>query len=103
MWAVPNGENRNPQEAARMKAMGLLAGVWDLHLFWHGEFHIFECKVGRNTLTRDRVVKTKRGPARVYGQQEWGELMAAHGAHRHVFRTVDEGLAQFAEIMQPRG
>lgn len=95
MWAVPNGENRHPAEAARMKALGLLPGVWDLHLFWKGQFHIIEAKVGSNGLTVDRVAKGRK----IYGQKEWGEIMALHGAHRHIFRTVEEGVGIFAQIV----
>jgi len=88
MWAVPNGEKRNPVQARLMQATGLLPGVWDLHLFYHGQFHIIETKAGNNQLTVDRIENGKKK----YGQLEWGELMAAQGAHRHIYRTLGEGL-----------
>lgn len=95
MWAIPNGANRNPIEASRMKAMGLLAGVWDLHLFWHGTLHIIETKLPGNSLTVDRVVNGKR----VYGQKEFGERLAEHGAKRHIYHSLDEGLQLIESIL----
>ena len=77
--------------------MGLLSGVWDLHCFYLGKYHIIETKVGDNQLTRDRVVNGKK----VYGQKEWGELMAAHGAIRHIYRTLEEGQKVFISIFSP--
>ena len=102
MWAVPNAGNRNPVEASKLKATGMLSSVWDLHLFWHGKFHIIETKVGDNQLTVDRMMKVPgSNPPRfkkVYGQKEWGELMASHGAIRHIYRTLEEGIAIFESI-----
>lgn len=95
MWAVPNGLNLSIQHAQLAKATGLLAGVWDLHLFWQGTLHIIETKIGSNQLTVDRIVNGKK----VYGQKEWGELMAAHGAVRHIYRTLDEGKKIFESII----
>lgn len=87
MWAVPNGLRLHPIVAAKAKATGLLAGVWDLHLFWKGKYHIIETKVDKNDLT----------PA----QKQWGEIMAEHGAIRHVYRTLDEGIKIFESIILP--
>lgn len=101
MWAVPNsaiGELLTKKDAIRistLKATGLLSGVWDLHMFWHGKFHIIESKVGNNQLTVDRIINGKK----VYGQKEWGELMASHGATRHIYRTLEEGIAIFESII----
>lgn len=95
MWAVPNGLHLNPIAANLAKSTGLLSGVWDLHLFWRGQLHIIETKLPGQSLTTDRIVKGKR----VYGQKEWGEMMAAHGAIRHIYHTVDEGLEIFHRII----
>lgn len=89
MWAVCNGLPLPPILANKAKSTGLLAGVWDLHVFYKGKFHIIETKIGNNQLTIDRVVKGKK----VFGQKEWGELMAEHGAIRHIYRTLEEGQA----------
>lgn len=94
MWAVTNSGLVNPMKA---KAMGLLSGVWDLHCFNKGQFHIIETKVGTNGLTVDRVVNGKK----VYGQKEWGDLMVSHGAIRHIYRTLEEGQKVFISIFSP--
>lgn len=94
MWAVTNSGISNP---VRAKSCGLLSGVWDMHAYFHGQLHIIEAKIGNNQLTRDRVVNGKK----VYGQFEWGELMAVHGATRHVYRTLEEGKVIFASIFFP--
>lgn len=91
MWAVTNSGIANPNRA---KAMGLLSGVWDLHVFYRNRYHIIETKVGSNQLTTDRVVNGKK----VYGQKEWGELMAEHGATRHIYRSLEEGKQVYESI-----
>ncbi len=101
MWAVPNsaiGNATTAKDAARirtLKATGLLSGVWDLHVYWHGQFHIIECKVGNNGLTVDRII----GGRKVFGQKEWGERMASHGATRHIIRSLEEGIKVFESII----
>lgn len=44
VFAVPNGGKRSMIEAAMMKKMGVLAGVSDLLLFWHGGYGAIELK-----------------------------------------------------------
>lgn len=94
LWAVPNGIHASAIQASKAKATGMLSGVWDLHAYWNGKFHIIETKVGNNQLTRDRVVNGRK----TFGQFEWGERMAAHGATRHVYRTLPEGQAILISI-----
>ena len=49
-WAVPNGAwFANKIIAKKMQATGVVAGVWDIHLYWLRTFYIFELKVGANT------------------------------------------------------
>ena len=53
-FAIPNGGLRDKVTAARLKAEGAKAGVWDIFLpvprgRWHGLF--IEMKVGNNVLT----------------------------------------------------
>ena len=98
MWAVPNGSNRNPIEASRLKATGLLAGVWDLHCFNKNVYSIIEMKVPGNYLTVDRIINGKKH----YGQKEWGEIMAANGAIRYVCYSVDEAKTAYLNIFSPR-
>ena len=91
MWAVPNSaigiivSRKDIIQAEKMKATGLLKGVWDLHLFWKGRFYIIETKFGSNGLSDD--------------QKEWGDLMASHGAVRHIYRTLEEGVKIFESII----
>jgi hypothetical protein len=94
MWAVPNSTNTNAIQASRLKATGLLPGVWDLHVLYKREYHIIETKIGDNKLTVDRVVNGRK----TYGQYEWGELMAANGATRHIYYTLEEGQAIYKAI-----
>ncbi len=94
MWAVPNGLRLSGYNANLAKSTGLLSGVWDMHCFHLGKFHIIEAKIGNNQLTTDRIVKGKK----VFGQKEWGELMAQHGATRHIYRTLEEGQIIFQQI-----
>ncbi len=57
MWFhVPNGGLRNKIVAAKMKSMGVRAGVWDCYFAWQDSAGIsrtgwIELKVGKNTLT----------------------------------------------------
>lgn len=95
MWSVPNGLRLHHIVAAKAKATGLLSGVWDLHIFWHGKYHIIETKLPGQSLTVDRIVNGKK----VYGQKEWGELMASHGAVRHIYTTLEQGIEIFKEII----
>lgn len=105
IWAVPNdaiGQLSSVKDAIRintLKATGLLSGVWDLHAFIHGKFHIIESKLPGTQLTVTRLVKGSGGKVRkVYGQKEWGELMASHGAIRHIYHTLDEGKEVLKQI-----
>lgn len=49
LWHVPNGGSRNAHEANKLKAMGVVAGVADLHFYYKGQLHLFELKteIGR--------------------------------------------------------
>ena len=84
IWHVPNGGSRNPIEAAKLKAMGQLAGVWDWHCFYNGKFYIIEFKVGNNQLTQDRVINGKKH----FGQSEWGVMMVGAGATSFICRNI---------------
>lgn len=86
IWAVPNGGLRDSITAAKMKATGQLAGVWDLHVFYKGKFFIIETKVGRNGLTDKQIV--------------WRDKMIAHGAKSYVYRTLQEGILIIEDILK---
>ena len=66
IWHVPNGKSRRLIEAVQLKAMGVLAGVDDIHCFWQGRYYILELKVGSNILS-DK-------------QERYKEAMTSHGA-----------------------
>lgn len=54
LYAIPNGGQRHAVVAAKMKATGAKAGVWDLHLpiARHGFHGLWvEMKAGKNNLT----------------------------------------------------
>ena len=87
IWHVPNGGSRNAIEAAKLKATGQLAGVWDWHCFYQNKFYIIEFKVGNNQLTVDRVDSKGK---KHFGQKEWGELMVTNGATAFVVRSIDD-------------
>jgi len=79
IWSVPNGGSRHIMEAVKLKATGMLSGVWDLHVFYRGRFYIIETKVGRNSLSA--------------AQQQWRDIMLQQGAEAFVYRTLEEGIA----------
>lgn len=86
IWAVPNGGYRNKLEAAKLKATGMLAGVWDLHIFYRGKFYIIETKVGHNKLS-DKQIK-------------WRDVMLRHGAQAFVYYTFEDGVKIIEEILK---
>lgn len=108
MWAVPNDAVgrittlEQQKKANLLKATGLLGGVWDLHLFWEGTLHIIETKLPGNYLTTTRIDSKGR---KHYGQREWGERMATHGAQRHIYQTLQQGMDMYEGILagQPAG
>jgi penicillin-binding protein-related factor A (putative recombinase) len=65
------------------KATGLLAGVWDLHCFYKGQFLAFELKVKGNKLSDEQL--------------KWGELMQKSGAICVVITEND--IDKFREAM----
>lgn len=85
IWAVPNGGLRDKVTAAKLKATGMLKGVWDLHIFYRGQFYIIETKIGNNQLTPEQI--------------EWRALMVAHGAKAFVYRTINEGVGIINQVL----
>ncbi len=54
-WHTPNGGKRSKTSAARLKAMGALAGVHDLIFLSPGpKVFTLECKFGRNKMTDEQ-------------------------------------------------
>jgi hypothetical protein len=75
IWHIPNGKKRTIAEACMLQAMGVIAGVHDLHFYWRSRLYILELKVGTNTLS----------PA----QRKWKEAMEAQGAMFFEIRTLN--------------
>lgn len=75
-FAVPNGGKRGKVEASIMKAEGVLAGVSDILLFWHGGMGAIELKIGKNT---------ESDYQKAFGAR-WLEI----GGHYAVCRSLDD-------------
>lgn len=85
LWAVPNGGARNAREGLKLRATGVIPGVWDLHFFWQERLTFFELKVGRNRQSEEQV--------------RWGALVRQQGATCYEIRTLDEFKAAFEGCM----
>lgn len=96
VWHVPN-QGASLKEGVRLKSMGVLEGVWDLHMFYRRRYVIFEGKVGNNQLTKDRIDRKGR---KHFGQKEWGEIMAGEGALTYVFRSEEQFFQQLDEVLK---
>lgn len=73
LFAVPNGGDRHPAVAAKLKAEGVKAGVWDILLpvARHGYIGLWiEMKAGANRLTSE--------------QEAWEHAMISKGYACHV-------------------
>lgn len=81
IWHVPNGKKRNIVDAVILKAMGVIAGVHDLHMYWQSQYYIFELKVGTNTLSDS--------------QEKYRDAMVAQGAIFYEIRDLET----FKEIL----
>jgi hypothetical protein len=74
---TPNGGLRNKAEAGKLKAMGVVPGLWVfVFIFPNAEVGMLELKVGKNGLTDE--------------QEEWGDWLLQRGAAREVCWTIDE-------------
>lgn len=72
---------------AKMKAAGLVPGVADLVFLWE-QCHVFELKVGRNTLSND--------------QQSFREMVTAIGTQWHEIRDFRTFVTIFSAIIQTK-
>lgn len=54
-WHTPNGGSRNRIEAARMKALGVKAGVPDLLLLIDGTLHALELKAAKGRVSAEQT------------------------------------------------
>lgn len=52
MFAIPNGGYRRPREAARLKGLGVVAGVFDLGILGpRGQYHALEVKAPKGRMS----------------------------------------------------
>jgi hypothetical protein len=95
LYAIPNGGHRHQATAARLKAEGVKAGVWDVALDvargdWHGLR--IEMKFGKNKLTTEQLRWKAR--YRCYGYKtavcySWLEAVAVIEEYLHLpIRTI---------------
>lgn len=85
---VPNASRRGPREGARLKAMGMVAGVHDILLFFeNGLLVLVELK------TDDGALST--------AQERWHADMTRMGFHHHILQTdsADIAVAQLADLV----
>lgn len=56
IWHVPNGGLRDERTAVRFAGQGLVPGIQDLHLLWHGSFYVIEVKTETGEVSEDQKV-----------------------------------------------
>lgn len=76
IWHVPNGKQRTIIEAKQLQAMGVVAGVHDMHFFWMSRLYIIELKVRANLLTKP--------------QEQYRDAMTQQGAIFYECRSFKE-------------
>lgn len=59
-WHVPNGGKRNKREAARLKGMGVKAGIPDVHILKDGRLYLIELKAERGYLSETQKLMIER-------------------------------------------
>lgn len=78
LFAVPNGHYRHPFEARRLKCEGVVAGVSDMILLYHGALCIeFKTDEGRPSSA----------------QKRWEAVVTTYGAEYVIIRDVDSFIA----------
>ena len=76
LFACPNGGRRNPREAQKLKATGVVAGVADLLFIYKSKIYCFELKTP--TGTQQKV------------QKDWQLIVENQGVDYFVVRSLDE-------------
>lgn len=105
MRHVPNGEHRDPRTAAKLKAMGVLAGAADLEFHWAE----WDARVLRDITSSSTVVGKVRHMLhlelkvahRPQSEAQAGYALAVRlmGDEYHVARSIDQAI----EILGTRG
>ena len=90
MRHVPNGEVRDKRTAAKLKAMGVLAGSADLEFFWK---HYWEDSDSSHTNFRALFLELKRPGGKLSMEQAaFGLAMRTMGADFEVASSIDEAI-----------
>ncbi|HEY9196653.1 MAG TPA: hypothetical protein VIM77_10320, partial [Mucilaginibacter sp.] len=58
-----------PRVAMKLRAMGVVPGVYDIHIFYRNSYHIIDFKHGYSNLSD--------------AQEKWGTIMQSQGAKNH--------------------
>jgi hypothetical protein len=87
VFAVPNGGKRHAKEAARMKRLGVKAGIPDLCIIWRGRALFVELKAQRGTISIE--------------QREMHRKIEYCGCPVWVCRTLDAVVGQLANENMP--
>lgn len=91
-WHTPNGEWRDIKTAAKLKAMGVLPGVADLHFTW-GEMVSVVGEPGVQIFSRDLYVELKRRGLKLSPEQEqFRDSVTAKGSYYEVADSIDEAV-----------
>jgi hypothetical protein len=100
LFAIPNGEERNPTVAERLKAEGVRSGVTDMALLLpRGVVVWIETKVDqlRNALGKVVQERTYLEP----NQRDFRDRLLAKGHHHRVVRSIEDYVAVLAEFGVP--
>lgn len=88
-FAIPNGGSRNKIEAAKLKRMGVRAGVPDLCIIWRRRAIFIELKTAKGRVSPE--------------QNHRMEMLTIAGAVVTVCRSLDEVADFLGQIMPMRG
>ncbi len=84
LFAVPNGGNRNPREAARLKSEGVTAGISDLIL-------LLPHKVNDRVLSNSLCIEFKTAKGKQQKTQKaFEKAVILNGSRYQIIRSVDE-------------
>ena len=105
-WSAAIGATKlSPQQAAALSRAGVKRGLPDVMVLHDGKLRAIELKKagsgprggGGGTLSKTRIVRTRRGAPRILeGQEDVFPRLEAAGMTIAIARSVDEVLAQLA-------
>ena len=95
IWSTPNDAflGNDPKQRAiqanKLKATGLLKGVWDLTIQKNSKLFFIESKIGTNVLTAE--------------QKHFRDVRIGNGVpedHFFIYKTIDEGIEVLKKIKE---